>query len=223
MASEHALETHVANPPDAAKPVRADSRQATLVRAAYDLIVERGLEGLRTRDIAARAGVNVATLHYHFPTKEALIGGVAEFLCTQFVSVHAAPVAGSGSPALDRLRQEFADTRHYHSVRPDMLTVMHELILRARRDEAVRAIVAPLVGYWREGIAKMIAAGQAEGVFRAELAPETASTLVITALSGVILLGLPPPAIDHVIAEIERTLLVPGQRNGRAVAPQEAT
>lgn len=195
-----------------AKPARTDSRQATLVQAAYDLIVERGLEGLRTRDIAARAGVNVATLHYYFPTKEALIGGVAEFLCTQFISVHAPPVAASGSPALDRLRQEFADTRHYHSVRPDMLMVMQELILRARRDEAVRAIVAPLTGYWRDGMARMIAAGMAEGVFRADLDPGAASTLLIASLSGVILLGLPPPAIDHVIAEIERALLAPGQR-----------
>ncbi len=199
-----------------AKPARTDSRQATLVQAAYDLIVERGLEGLRTRDIAARAGVNIATLHYYFPTKEALIGGVAEHLCTQFVTVHAPPAPTSGSPALDRLRQEFADTWHYHSARPDMLAVMQELILRARRDETVRAIVVPLIGHWRDGMAQMIAAGQAEGVFRADLDPAAASTLLTTALSGVILLGLPPPAIDHVIAEIERTLLAPGQLNGEA-------
>src|SRR5262245_37692660 len=185
MSVDQALDSH-----EPAKPARSDSRQATLVRAAYDLIVERGLEGLRTRDIAARAGVNVATLHYYFPTKEALIGGVAEFLCTQFISVHAPPVAASGSLAVDRLRQEFADTRHYHDARPDMVTVMQELILRARRDAAVRAIVAPLIEDWRAGIEQMIAAGTAEGVFRADLDARAASGVMVTGLAGVILLGL---------------------------------
>ena len=51
-------------------------RQEALVQAAYDLLAERGFEGLRTRDIAAKVGVNIATLHYYFPTKEKLIRGV---------------------------------------------------------------------------------------------------------------------------------------------------
>src|SRR5215831_143100 len=95
--------------PAPATSAKADSRRAALVRAAYDLIAAHGLEGLRTRDIAARAGVNVATLHYYFPTKEALIAGVAEHLAQQFISTGAPPVVGGADPALDRLHQEFAD------------------------------------------------------------------------------------------------------------------
>ena len=33
-----------------------------------------GLAGARTRDIAAEAGITVATLHYYFPTKDDLYG-----------------------------------------------------------------------------------------------------------------------------------------------------
>ena len=44
--------------------------------AAYKRLAEAGFEGLRTRDVAADAGVNIATLHYYFPSKEALIRGV---------------------------------------------------------------------------------------------------------------------------------------------------
>src|ERR671930_1437805 len=54
---------------------KADRREA-LVVAAYQRIAADGFEGLRTRDVAADAGVNIATLHYYFPTKEALIRGV---------------------------------------------------------------------------------------------------------------------------------------------------
>ena len=195
-------------PTAAASSARADSRRAALVKAAYDLIVAHGLEGLRTRDIAARAGVNVATLHYYFPTKEALIAGVAEHLAQQYMSVGAPPVVGGPSPALDRLCQEFADARTYQNQRPDMLVVMQELMLRARRDPSVAAIVAPLHHGWRTGLERMVAAGIAEGVFRRELDPAAAANLVMSALGGVLLFNLPPPALENVCAGIEDYLCI---------------
>ena len=62
----------------AARPGIADERRASLVRAAYDIIAAEGFERLRTRDVADRVGINVGTLHYYFPTKEALIEAVAK-------------------------------------------------------------------------------------------------------------------------------------------------
>src|SRR2546430_7157743 len=55
-----------------ARTTHADERRRSLVLAAYDLIAEKGFEDLRTRDVAARAGVNIATLHYYFASKEDL-------------------------------------------------------------------------------------------------------------------------------------------------------
>lgn len=48
-----------------APKTQGDQRRRSLVLAAYQLIAEGGFERLRTRDIAARAGVNIATLHYY--------------------------------------------------------------------------------------------------------------------------------------------------------------
>ena len=59
-------------------------RRDALVRAAYNQIAERGFEGLRTREVAGGAGVNIATLHYYFPTKEKLIEGVVEHAMERF-------------------------------------------------------------------------------------------------------------------------------------------
>src|SRR6516162_5881165 len=103
-----------------AKRVRqsGDDRRDSLVRAAFACLAADGFEGLRTRSVADRAGVNIATLHYYFPTKEALIKGLAEYLASLFVSVHASPVASTGCAALDRLHQEFADARFYRLERP---------------------------------------------------------------------------------------------------------
>src|SRR5262245_22947736 len=78
--------------------LKADRRRA-LVAAAYRRIASGGFEGLRTRDVAADVGVNVATLHYYFPTKEALIRGVIG----QSVPRFQATMPGDGS-AVDQLR-----------------------------------------------------------------------------------------------------------------------
>jgi len=40
-----------------------ERRRQELVHAAFNLIAEHGFEGLRTRDVAAEVGVNIATLH----------------------------------------------------------------------------------------------------------------------------------------------------------------
>src|SRR5437899_9623260 len=54
---------------------RKEGREQALVQAAFNQIAERGFEGLRTREVAAGVGLNIATLHYYFPTKEPLIRG----------------------------------------------------------------------------------------------------------------------------------------------------
>jgi AcrR family transcriptional regulator len=51
--------------------------KAAILRAAVEVMGEDGYEGASTRDMAARAGVSVAALYYHFPSK---LGMLREFL-----------------------------------------------------------------------------------------------------------------------------------------------
>jgi AcrR family transcriptional regulator len=190
-----------------------DGRRLSFIQAAYEVIAEQGFEGLRTRTVADRVGVNIATLHYYFPTKEALIGGLAEYLSFQFENVHAPAVLPDRSPALNRLHQEFADARYYRLERPDMLTVMQELTLRAQRDPAIKAIIAPLMYHWRAGLQQMIENGMREGVFRPNLVPVVAAAFVASAIWGAMNVGVGMEAVDGVFDEIERWLLLsPGKK-----------
>ncbi|MGP4053373.1 TetR/AcrR family transcriptional regulator [Mycobacterium sp. 4D054] len=56
------------------RPVGADSEQTrrSIVRAARDLIADRGYHAATFQQIAARAGVSRPTLHYYFSTREEL-------------------------------------------------------------------------------------------------------------------------------------------------------
>jgi AcrR family transcriptional regulator len=48
-----------------------------ILAAAGALFAERGLRGATMREIARRAGANLASAHYHFGSKEALYLAVA--------------------------------------------------------------------------------------------------------------------------------------------------
>ena len=87
-----------------------DERRLAIAHAARALIVEKGLEGLRTRDIAERVGINIATLHYHVPTKEALVTLVAASLRDDF-KAQALRHPKAGLNAADQLQQEFNEFR----------------------------------------------------------------------------------------------------------------
>ena len=63
-----------AHPPEAGKRGRPRSEQADqdILRAATDLLAERGLAGMSIEEVAARAGVGKATVYRRWPTKDAL-------------------------------------------------------------------------------------------------------------------------------------------------------
>lgn len=50
----------------------ARSTKARILAAAEEIFAARGFDGASTREIAARAEVNISSLHYHWESKEAL-------------------------------------------------------------------------------------------------------------------------------------------------------
>ncbi|MDI5972462.1 TetR/AcrR family transcriptional regulator [Streptomyces sp. SL13] len=62
---------------EAPRPLRADARRKreAVVGAAREVFAERGVD-IALEEVARRAGVGIATLYRHFPTREALIAGV---------------------------------------------------------------------------------------------------------------------------------------------------
>ena len=51
------------------EPVAESEGQRIILKAALEAFVEQGFHGTAVRDIASRAGLSVAAIYYHFPSK----------------------------------------------------------------------------------------------------------------------------------------------------------
>jgi AcrR family transcriptional regulator len=171
----------------------AEPRRAELVLAAYRRIAEAGFEGLRTRDVAAEVRVNIATLHYYFPTKEALIRGVVGHAMGRFRTAFA-----PGSRPGEQLAAQFKGIRRLATHEPELFVVMGELALRSSRDPAIAAIFSETIRAWHETLVTLVRHAQNEGFVAKGLDPETTASLVIATLSGLFMVPVASPAADRV-------------------------
>ncbi|GEB54847.1 TetR/AcrR family transcriptional regulator [Streptomyces gardneri] len=148
-------------PKDAAtpprRPMRADARRnlERIVAAAGELIAEHGADA-SLEEVARRAGVGSATLHRHFPSRQALLEAVfkdrVEALCARAgdllaepdpgqalstwlraVGAHAVANRGLGTSLMRDADPSLGETCH------DMITSAGDaLLIRARAADAVR-------------------------------------------------------------------------------------
>lgn len=185
-----------------------EAQRQALARAAYQIIAESGFEGLRTRDVAARAGVNIATLHYYFATKEDLIRGVVDLLIQEFTTFRA-----PGQPPLEELspreglRSELEDVREQIKARRDTYIVLFELYMRSLRDPQIREMLSEMDARWREHLESFLVAGVRSGEFPADLDIHTTSAVLIAFSKGMAMQLLSDPdsvPVQSIYDEIAR-------------------
>jgi AcrR family transcriptional regulator len=176
-----------------------ERRRQELVHAAFNLIAEHGFEGLRTRDVAGEVGVNIATLHYYFPTKESLIRGVLEYAMGRFRST----LAPHGSPG-DQLRNHLRAVRKLLADEPELGSVMGELALRSARDKSIAGIMAEMYDAWHTTLRGLLRRAAKGGHLRPELDNDGVAALVIATLSSMMTAA---PRTDQALRQLERLIL----------------
>lgn len=132
-----------------------------LVQAAYDLVAEVGVGGLRTRDIAERAGVNLATVHYCFASKEALLRALYEFILDQF-RAESERVLESRKTAREKLAARGEVYAYLLREMPKPVQVWKGFIGEAWTNDEVRAIVRDHLETQRGRLAALIHEASAE-------------------------------------------------------------
>jgi AcrR family transcriptional regulator len=188
-----------------------ERRRQELVRATFELIAQHGFEGLRTRDVADLVGVNIATLHYYFPTKESLIRAVLDQAMIRFRST----LTPHGSPA-DQLRNHLRAVRKLLIDEPELKAVMAELALRSARDRSIAAIMAAMYDSWHRTMRGLLRRAVKEGGLRPELDSDGVAALVVATLTAATLPTLSGTArSDQALRQLERWLGVTATKTSR--------
>ncbi|MBE7556320.1 MAG: TetR/AcrR family transcriptional regulator [Anaerolineales bacterium] len=192
---------------------RSDIRRQELVLAAYHLIAAKGFEGLRVRDVAADAGVNIATLHYYFNSKEDLIRGVVEYMVHLFLTSKAPLPVEDNETAAQKLRRIFLDLQYQLQQAPQMFAVFTELHLRSQRDPLVRAILRNLNEDWQAHVEAICQEGVRQGTFRPDINVQRAASEVIALIKGISLQAasqLDTFNFERLAADVEQWFTYPG-------------
>lgn len=176
-----------------------EPRKEALVAAAYKILATRGFEGLRTREVAAAVGVNIATLHYYFPHKEDLIRGVVAHAMGRFRGT----LGGAGS-AEDQLREHFRGLRRLSRDEPELFTVMGELAIRGVRDPSLRKIVGGTDDAWRAMLTTLLRRAKAAGAVAADLDPDGMAAVIVATLKGTFMLPASEPEnVERTFRQLE--------------------
>ncbi len=183
--------------------VKPDRRQA-LILAAFHAIAEKGFEGLRVRDVAAQVGINGATLHHYFATKEDLIQGVVEYVITRLRETMQ-PQDTSANPA-EWLHQHLIRLYQLMQEEPALFIVLTEMSLRAQRKPVLHYLVQQ-EAVWHELLAQILQAGIKQQIWSSDLDADATATAIITLLEGASLwAAVSPNRGERVLAQLEKWL-----------------
>jgi AcrR family transcriptional regulator len=198
------------------RQAKDEPRDHALVAAAYRVLASRGFEGLRTREVAALVGVNIATLHYYFPHKEDLIRGVVAHAMGRFRGT----LGGAGS-AEDQLRAHFRGLRRLARYEPELFAVMAELAIRGVRDRSLREIIGKTDDAWHEMLRTLLSRAQKEGgAVPHGLDADGMAAVIVATLKGTFMLpAVEPERLERTIRQLE-TLV--GLRRARVRARARA-
>jgi AcrR family transcriptional regulator len=153
-------------------------RRAELVTCAQGLFLTRGYEATTINDVISATGLSKGAFYHHFRAKENLLEAIAQRFARESLGFIERLEADPGLDALRRLNLLLALGREWKREHIAELKAMFTTLLRPenavlhhRIVEAVFAVLAP-------ALARIIAQGEAEGVFDAGDPRTAADTLL---------------------------------------------
>jgi AcrR family transcriptional regulator len=190
------------------RPTTGHVRRPAILKAAAEVIAERGVIGTRIADVAERADTSAPGVLYWFASKDELLTEALSSADDRFYAQLGAELA-----QLDGARARLARIVELWPAEGDDEAVLWmELWVRALRDPAVNAARERLDRRWRTAIADVVRDGQAAGDFERVDPAEFALTLGALMDGFAIQLALRDPAVtpagvrEHCMALVEERL-----------------
>lgn len=151
---------------DSATTPAQDDRRQQMLRAALEVLAERGFPETRIADVAARAAVSPALVIYYFKTKDRLLTEAIRYAEDAWYEQGARRMADIDSAA-GRLEEMVAMSclPQRDDEVGDSWAIWLDLWSTAVRHPQVRKVREEFDERWRETIRQIVRAGQASGEF----------------------------------------------------------
>ncbi len=174
-----------------------EARRDQMVRAALEVIIERGFPDTRIADVAERAGVSPALVIYYFGTKDSLLTAAMRFAEDGFYDLGAKRMAALDS-ASARLEEMVAMTCLPADADEDgeSWALWLDLWAQAVRHPEVARVREEFDERWREAIRDIVRQGQASGEFNDVDADEFAVCFSALLDGFAIQIALDDPVVD---------------------------
>ena len=179
----------------------ADQRRVDLLRAALEVIAERGFPDTRIADVAEQAGTSPALVIYYFKTKDNLLTEAMRYAEDLWYDLGARRMAVIDSAAA-RLEEIVAMTclSEADTELPESWALWLDLWAQSVRRPEVARVREEFDAHWRETIAAVVRDGMAHGEFEKVDAEQFAITLSALLDGFAIQIALEDPAVDPQLA-----------------------
>lgn len=165
------------------------TRQA-LLDHGLQIVAEKGLRGLKVRELAARAGVNLGSFVYHFGNRESYLDELVElWYAPLFEQLKTAPDPGTQHSAYERLHATLQ--RLIGLVAENAGIVSHLLADALAGERAARNFVLTVPGRHPKLLLDLFTEAQAEGAI-VQGPPIHLMVFVMASMAGPLLLAKGP-------------------------------
>ncbi|MGE5336021.1 MAG: TetR/AcrR family transcriptional regulator [Nitrososphaerota archaeon] len=191
---------------------REDGHRERLLEAAITCLQEKGYARTTSRDLVAASGTNLASIGYHFDSKEGLLNAAVveafQRWLKPLIALAAAP--GPATP-LERLRRGFEGVMNSIEENRPLVAASLEAWAQIPRSESLRAALKASYDDFHRAIAATVRDAFAEVDPDAEIDAEALSTLIIALFDGLLIRWKldpeNPPDPAHLTEAAENALL----------------
>ena len=164
-----------------------DVTRDALLMAAFEEIYRRGFQAASLDAILAKAGVTKGALYHHFPDKASLglavVNEVVKGLLLERWLGLLQQLGGDPLTALQRTLRHRATKpgRHEIELGCPLNNLAQEM---SPLDERFRRSINATFEAWREGFARILKRGQADGTVRKDVDAKTVASFIVAAVEG---------------------------------------
>jgi AcrR family transcriptional regulator len=177
-----------------------------IVGAATRVIARKGYAHTSLNDIAREAGMSKGAVHYHFPTKEALVAKVLETACDAVAERTRDAWQRGGNDPFEAVRSAVRELWAVRTSRSDELAVVADLLAQALHDETLRPQLAAYYRFAASQTTEHLVSTLATYGLRPRVNAELVPRLLLGLLDGLVMQVFVDPDVinaDQLVRSVE--------------------